>query len=153
MTKYPKPFVRLLPKYLLAIAFSCGLATSAFAQITITRISDPKFSGDAVGANAPSPVLSSAYVAYKITNSGSAISDAWATIGSFSDTVIGTASSEDGLFHIGPIASGATKYAYFYLTGNFSGTAASGTVSTTHSINVYSGRPPAGSALQSGSFS
>ena|SRR5437867_2023427 len=142
------PLARCLFTIVLLLIF----AAPSFAQITITRVSDPKFSGDAVGANAPSPVLSSAYVAYQVTNSGAAIVDAWVTIDNFSDVVIDKASTEDGLFHIGSLASGASKFAYFYLTGNFSGAAATATVSTTHRVSVYSGRPPGGTSLQNTTF-
>jgi len=85
------------------------------------------------------PQLRGAYAGYRITNSGPAIADAWIDLTGFGGGVVGLGANEDGRLHVGPLASGATTYAYFYLV-------ASGTTTTpqTHDLALYSGHPTLG---------
>jgi uncharacterized repeat protein (TIGR01451 family) len=82
------------------------------------------------------PQLRGAYAGYRITNGGPAIADAWIDLTGFGGGVVSLGANEDGRFHVGPLASGATTFAYFYLV-------ASGTTSTpqTHNLALYSGHP------------
>src|SRR5215467_10216618 len=55
------------------------------------------------------PNLLGNYVSFNITNTGSAIADAWATMGSFSGGFVSLGVNENGIYHIGPMAAGATR--------------------------------------------
>ncbi|MEP1059936.1 MULTISPECIES: DUF7507 domain-containing protein [Cyanophyceae] len=126
----------LLPLSLLnpqaARAASCSAGT-------ITRISSPdKFYVD-TGA-APSPIPTGMYVGYKITNtSGAAYSDLWVKLENFSGGIIGLATNEDGIAHVGPLASGASTTVYAYL--NATGAPAGNSAAQTHTVSLYSTRP------------
>ena len=109
---------------------------------TSTRTSSPVFYID----TGITPQLKGMYVAYQITNTGAAVSDAWAGIASFTGGVVSLAPGEDGAFQLGPMAAGQTKTAFFYLQAS----AATATAQT-HTISVYASRPP-GAALFSQSF-
>jgi hypothetical protein len=65
-----------------------------------------------------SPYPTGFYAAYNITNnSASALSDVWVTLGSFTGTTVylSHGASDPGVVHLGSLAAGATKPAYFYL--------------------------------------
>ncbi len=82
---------------------------------------------------ASSPQLTGMYEGIQITNtSGSNYSDLWAQAQNFSGPEISLAPNENGIYHIGPLASGATTWAWFYLN-------AAGSTSTaeTHNIDLY----------------
>ncbi|RAM48522.1 MAG: hypothetical protein C6Y22_27225 [Hapalosiphonaceae cyanobacterium JJU2] len=115
---------------------------------TITRISSPVLYID-TGVS-PSPVGN--YVGYTIKNtSGSAYSDLWVKLGNFTGSRISLATSEDGIMHVGPLASGASKTVFFYLST--SGTGSTST-SESHTVSLYSTRPDlAGSSLCGDPFS
>jgi uncharacterized repeat protein (TIGR01451 family) len=85
------------------------------------------------------PTLQAMYVSYQINNnSGVSYPDLWARLDSFTGGIISLALGEDGLVHIGPLAPGETKTAYFYLQ------ASAATLSPqTHTIRLYATRPPA----------
>lgn len=115
-----------------ALAASCSVGT-------ITRISSPdKFYVD-TGA-APSPLPTGMYVGYKITNtSGAAYSDLWVKLESFSGGIIGLATNEDGIVHVGSLASGASTTVYVYL--NATGAPTVNSVAQSHTVSLYSTRP------------
>jgi mucin-19 len=122
------------------LAVTLAVVQCADAAITITRTSSPIFYSD-IGNG-----LSGGYVAYRITTD-SAINDGWAQIGNFSGPNISLAPNETGLYHLGYVPAGS-KMAYFYLK-----TSAVSTATESHTVSVYDGRPPGGSALGSSSFS
>lgn len=63
-----------------------------------------------------SPNLLGNYVSYNVTNdTGAPIADAWVTIGNFSGGFVGLGVNENGIYHVGPLAAGATRTVFFYL--------------------------------------
>src|SRR6266568_5720310 len=87
-------------------------ATFAAASITTT-------SGNVIYVDTSSnvsPSLLGNYVSYLVTNdTGSAIADAWLTIGSFSGGYVSLGAHEPGVAHLGPMAAGASGTVFFYL--------------------------------------
>jgi uncharacterized repeat protein (TIGR01451 family) len=112
---------------------------AACSASTITRISSPgKFYVD-TGA-APSPLPTGMYVGYKITNtSGVAYPDLWVKLENFSGGIIGLAANEDGIVHVGPLASGANTTVYVYL--NATGAPGGNSTAQSHTVSLYSTRP------------
>jgi uncharacterized repeat protein (TIGR01451 family) len=120
------------------------LCCSPAFGLVITRTSSPIFYLD----TSITPQLQGMYVSYQISNNdGASYSDLWVGIDSFSGGVISLAPNEDGLMHLGPLAPGETKTAFFYLQ-----TSAATSLGQTHTIRVYPTRPPVG-AVASASFS
>ena len=116
---------------------------SAFALV-ITRTSSPIFYLD----TSIVPRLQGMYVSYQVSNNdGTSYPDLWVGIDSFSGGVISLGPNEDGLMHLGPLAPGQTKTAFFFLQ-------ASGEtlVPQAHTIRVYPTRPPT-TALATANFS
>jgi uncharacterized repeat protein (TIGR01451 family) len=114
-------------------------ATAASCSInTITRISSPgKFYIDS--GVSPSPL--GMYVGYKITNnSGAAYSDLWVKLENFTGGIIGLGTNEDGIVHVGYLASGDTTTVYVYLKATG---APSNTTSAVqkHTVSLYPSRP------------
>lgn len=103
-----------------------------------------------------SPNLVGNYVSYNVTNdTGSPIADAWVTIGSFSGGFVSLGTNENGIYHVGPMASGATRTVFFYLDVNCSSfQAGKCNVTTAQSfvVSLYSG-PPTSNLLGSQAFS
>jgi uncharacterized repeat protein (TIGR01451 family) len=101
------------------------------------------------------PNLLGGYVSFNVTNTGSAIADAWATIGNFTGAFVSLGVNENGLYHIGPMAAGASRTVFFYVNVNCSSfqqgkcniAAAQGFL-----VSLYSGRPTS-NLLGSQSFS
>ncbi len=114
------------------------------ASITTARVSSPILYID----TGISPQLTGSYAGYAITNGGAPLADAWAGLGSFAGGVVSLAAAEDGLFHIGPLGTGETAYAYFYLTAG-SETA----TDQTHTLALYEGRPDVGAAICDDAYS
>lgn len=111
-----------------APAADCGLDS-----ITVTRISSPVLYID-TGIN---PQLTSMYVGYSITNnSGTDYDDLWVKLENFSGSIVDLAATEDGVYHIGGLADGATSYAYFYLTAS-----EETDVAETHAVVLYPSNP------------
>lgn len=136
----PHCIVRLV----ITLCFVTFGLTFVEAQLTITRTSSSVFFLD----TGNTPKLQGMYTSYQISNTGAtAYPDIWVSAGSFAGGVISLAPNEDGLFHLGPLAAGQTKTAYFYLQ-------ASGATATaqTHTVSVYGTKPPT-TALASQSFS
>jgi len=129
--------------YWLLVLLFLSFAPAARAFV-ITRTSSPIFYID----TSVTPALRGMYVAYQINNnSGANHPDLWVRIDSFSGGVVTLGPSEDGLHHLGPLAPGQTKTAFFFVQ-------ASGATATpqAHTIRIYPTRPPA-SELQNQSFS
>ncbi|MDH3987402.1 MAG: hypothetical protein OEV12_13480, partial [Gammaproteobacteria bacterium] len=111
MSVFGKRYLLKIALYCLAVAFTVT-AQSALA-FTITRTSAPSI---ALSNKYPGTPHNGHYAAYRVTNNGATpYTDVWATIGSFSGPAISAASGEDGLVHLGAMAAGETKMAYFYL--------------------------------------
>jgi len=125
---------------LLALLIALALAQGAQAAVSITRTSGPVFYSDTGNG------LSGAYVSYQVATD-TAITDAWAQIGSFSGPDIALATGETGLYHLGPMSAGS-RMVYFYLT-----TAVVGSGSESHQVSVYEGKPSGGTLLGGGAFS
>jgi uncharacterized repeat protein (TIGR01451 family) len=138
-----------------AIALPSGMlnprpafAASCSAGV-ITRTSSPVFYID----TGITPSVVGNYVSYTIKNtSGSAYTDLWVKLESFSGGRITLAAGESGIAHVGSLANGASKTVFFYLAN----TAGTGNTSTaqTHTVSLYSTRPDlAGSSICGDSFS
>jgi uncharacterized repeat protein (TIGR01451 family) len=88
------------------------------------------------------------YVSYQVSNNdGTSYPDLWVAIDSFTGGVISRGPTEDGLMHLGPLAPGQTKTAFFFLQA--SGETA---LAQTHTVRVYPTRPPV-AALATANFS
>src|ERR1051325_6614314 len=97
--------------FLLVLLIVSAPACSAAASITST-------SGNVIyvdSASTVTPNLLGNYVSFNITNTGSSIADAWATIGNFSGGFVSLGVNENGIYHIGPLAAGATRTVFFYV--------------------------------------
>ncbi|MBW4519692.1 MAG: DUF11 domain-containing protein [Scytolyngbya sp. HA4215-MV1] len=107
---------------------------------TITRVSAPILYIDTGITPAPRGM----HVGYRITNtSGAAYSDLWVKLESFTGGVVSLGPNEDGIMHVGPLANGASKMVYFFVTA----TGATATAQT-HTVSLYATRPDlAGSSL------
>ena len=105
------------------------LAPQLAPALTITRTSSPILYID----SSITPALQGMYVAYKVSNDdGINDPDIWVRIDSFAGGVITLAPNEDGLMHLGPLAPGQTKTAFFYLQASGATTAAQ-----THTVRVF----------------
>src|SRR3954463_5739730 len=88
------------------------------------------------------------YVSYQILNNSATIyADVWVGIDSFTGGVVSLAPGEDGIVQLGAMAPGQMKTAYFYLQAG-----AVTTVDQSHTVRVYSGRPPSATQINSASF-
>src|SRR4051795_7382613 len=116
-------FIRLL---LALMLLACSAPAFGFV---ITRTSSPVFYID----TSVTPTLQGMYVSYQIKNdSGVNYPDIWVRADSFGGGIVSLAPGEDGLVHLGTLAAGQTKTAYFYLQ------AASATAAAqTHTVRVY----------------
>ena len=102
------------------------------------------------------PNLFGNYVSYNVTNdTGAAIADAWVTIGNFSGGFVSLGINENGIYHVGALAAGASRTVFFYLDVNCSSfQAGKCNVATPQSftVSLYSG-PPTTNLLGSQAFS
>ncbi len=142
-----KRFVLLLLGLLLASAQICS-ATS----ITST-------SGNVIYVDSASnvtPNLFGNYVSYNVTNdTGAPIADAWATIGNFTGGFLSLGVNENGIYHLGAMATGATRTVFFYVDvdcSSFQAGKCNIATAQSFSVNLYSG-PPSSNLLGSQSFS
>ena len=104
-----------------------------------------------------SPNLLGSYVSFSVTNdTGSAIADAWVTLGSFTGGFLSLGVNENGLYHLGSMSAGATRTVFFYLNVDCS-TFAAGKCNInapqTYVVGLYSGRPTFNQLLGSQTFS
>ena len=130
-------------------AFAAPDCSSA-ASVTIASRYSPIFYTDFdvtfSGSSTESPA--SNYIGYAVTNStGATIDDAWIKLDTFAGGSITLATNEDGIYHIGQMANGATKYVYFYLTAS-----AETTTDQTHKATLYPGNPSTATATCEESF-
>jgi uncharacterized repeat protein (TIGR01451 family) len=139
---------------LIAVLFPFG--QKAFAAITIM----PKFSNIFYMDDDASPNIRGMYIAYQITNDGTARDDVWAKInvpafGSSANITLGQ--NEDGVVQLGPMAANETKTAFFYLHTpvNMGGQNGNLPISDSHNLTVYDTRPnqPGANIIDSTSFS
>ncbi len=102
------------------------------------------------------PNLFGNYVSYNITNdTGAPIADAWATLGNFAGGFLSLGGNENGLYHLGAMATGATQTVFFYVDVDCSSfQAGKCNISTAQSftVSLYSGAPTS-NLLGSQSFS
>src|SRR5687767_13108518 len=120
------------------------LAPQLSSAVIITRMSSPVFYMD----TSITPTLQGMYVAYRIeNNNGVNYPDIWVRIDSFGGGVISLAPNEDGLVHLGPLAAGQSKTAFFYIQAN-----SATSTPQTHTVRVFPDRF-ASSQLASASFS
>lgn len=118
---------------IVAAAWPVRAQAAPCSTYTITRVSAPIVRID----TGITPALTSAYVAYTVTNStGATVDDLWIKLENFGGTVLGLATNENGVAHVGTIANGATAFVPFYLT-------ATGATSTnqTHDVGIYTSNP------------
>ncbi|NBW96754.1 MAG: DUF11 domain-containing protein [Planctomycetia bacterium] len=80
------------------------------------------------------------YASFRVTNDATPDADLWVKIDTFTGGVVGTAPGEDGIYHLGPLAAGASGTAFFYLQALTSTNAAQG-----YRISVYNSDPSIGS--------
>ncbi len=98
------------------------------------------------------PNLFGNYVSFNVTNTGASISDAWVTAGGFTGNVVGLGSAENGRYHIGPLASGATRAVFFYLevtctnVPGFQAGKCSDATPQSYTVKLFSGDPLVGSS-------
>jgi uncharacterized repeat protein (TIGR01451 family) len=145
-------------KYIGSVVFMAlivSFAQAAQAAVTITRTSSPIFYMD----DDNTPKLDGMYTSYQITNTGSAISNAWAKLDMPAYGAVGIkvtlAQYEDGLVQLGPMAAGETKTAFFYVYTPQAMPGANGSlpISESHTVRVYEGNPTlTGTQLSSSSF-
>ncbi len=135
-------FEILLPQK--AVAASCSTNT-------ITRISAPgKFYID----SGTTPASLGMYVGYKITNnSGSAYSDLWVKLENFTGGIIGLGTNEDGIVHVGYLASGGTTTVYVYLKATGAPTGNTNSTAQQHTVSLYPSRPNLATSICGDDFS
>ena len=113
---------------------ACGAGTVATA-------SSPILYRDAGVAN-----VTDEYVAYKITNTtGSPIADLWVRLTPCVACNVTLSTNEDGLYHVGPLGTGAMTTVYFYVHT----TAATNTPQNL-AIDLFNGNPTGGGTLVCG---
>jgi hypothetical protein len=89
--------------------------------------------------------IRNAYTGYTITNnSGSNLADVWVSIDTFAGggLRINKASTEDGYYHLGPLAIGESKQAYFFLK-DAAGSGSTAALNETFYVNLFYGDPRA----------
>jgi len=126
---------------------------SRLVPTTITRTSTPIFFNDLTPPSHGTP-LTSAYASYQITNDdGIDYGDLWVTIGDFrSDKgtpVVTAGANAPTSFHIGALANGETRTAFFYLGSS----ATDVSVTQSHTIKVFSGAVADGKTVATENFS
>ena len=134
--------------FLLIVSAQICLATS------ITSTSGPVIYVDSAGNVQPN--LFGNYVSYNVTNdTGAPIADAWATIGSFTGGFLSLGGNENGTYHLGAMAAGATRTVFFYVDvdcSSFQAGKCNIATPQTFVVGLYSG-PPASNLLGSQSVS
>src|SRR5258708_3881985 len=126
-----------IPNFL-ALTLLALLAGRPLNAMLISQSSSQIFYIDkAVGPQLPQALLAN-YYSYLITNdTGPDYPDIWVSIGGFSGGYIDLAPNEDGLMHLGSLATRQARTAFFYLQG-ISATA----FPQAYTISVYDGPPP-----------
>lgn len=109
-------------------------APCSSSNLTITRISTPIFYIDS------SVSALDAYVGFSITNNGASIPDLWVKLQNFSGGVLSLSTNENGVSHVGPLASGATARVFFYVHAT-----GPSNVTQAYDVAVYPSDPGSGS--------
>ena len=137
----------------LAVALLAALVAAfgsapAQAAITISNTGTaPVFYTDAGNSGL---ALTCNYLAFSITST-TAVTDLWATIGSFTGTptYLSLGGGEDGLFHVGALSANIPKYAFFYVCSSLTG---GGTAASQgYTINTFDRDPNLSGAVNLGS--
>jgi len=133
-----------------------GSARAALFLMTLLIVSAPMCSAQSItstsgnviyvdSASNVTPNLLGNYLSFNVTNNtGSPIADAWVTVGNFSGGFVSLGVNENGIYHIGPMATGATRTVFFYVNVDCSTfQAGKCNVSTPQNfvVSLYSGRP------------
>lgn len=136
---------------MVSLLIAAPAAQAACGVNGITRVSSPIFYID-TGIN---PAPQGMYVAYTVkNNSTSDYPDLWVKVDNFLGTRLSLAPAEDGIAHVGFLASGGTKTVYFYIVES-GGSSGKGDLATpqNHTVSLYSTRPDlATSSICSDSF-
>src|SRR5215831_1522574 len=102
------------------------------------------------------PNLLGNYVSYNVTNdTGAPIADAWVTIGNFNGGFVSLGVNENGIYHVGQLAAGATRTVFFYLDvdcSTFQAGKCNVNTAQRFVVSLYSG-PPTSNLLGSQAFS
>ena len=102
------------------------------------------------------PNLLGNYVSYNVTNdTGAPIADAWVTIGNFNGGFVSLGVNENGIYHVGQLAAGATRTVFFYLDvdcSTFQAGKCNVNTAQSFTVSLYSG-PPTSNLLGSQAFS
>lgn len=107
---------QLLPVVCLLLA--ALFATQAQAALTVTRTSSPViYTNSGYDTATTSPKCN--YLSFNIT--GAALDDAWAKLDLSSAPLLSLGGTDDGIFHIGPMAASETKAAFFYVCSTHTG--------------------------------
>src|SRR6266481_6060288 len=137
--------------------FLIGLLLASIQVCSATSITST--SGSVIyvdSAGNVTPNLFGNYVSYNITNdTGAPIADAWATIGNFAGGFLSLGGNENGLYHLGAMAAGATRTVFFYVDvdcSSFQAGKCNIATPQTFVVGLYSG-PPASNLLGSQSVS
>lgn len=109
-----------------------SVPTCSSAGLTVTALHGPRFYID----TATSPQLRGAYAGYKLTNTGSARSDLWVKLTTFSGGAVALGTGQAASQQIVSLGSSASQSLFWYLTAS----AASGTAQN-HAVEVWQGRP------------
>lgn len=129
-----------LPLLLLVLLFTCGATAQAF---TITRTSSPVFYTDLRAGQ------SGMYVSYQIlNNSATSYPDVWVQIDTFTGGVVSLAAGEDGIVQLGAMGPNQMKTAFFYIQAS-----ALTLNAQSHTVRVYTARPPSAPQVASATFS
>ncbi|HSX05873.1 MAG TPA: hypothetical protein VLF69_05360 [Candidatus Saccharimonadales bacterium] len=116
-----------------ATVAACSAAAAAQNGISVAPSHGQAFYID-TGA---SPKLDAGYIGYRVTNStGSAQSDLWTEVGSFTGGDLQLANSLDNYRQIPTLTNGSTAASYFLLKAN-----SATTTPQTHRVKVWNGRP------------
>jgi len=108
-------------------------ATCSASVATITQTSSPIFYVD-------DPTYNYGYVSYQVaTGASGSFSDLWVKVDGFTNTsLLGLASTEDGLYHVGSLGTSSSTNVYFLLKGGITASAQS------YTLHLYNGKPGVG---------
>ncbi len=109
-----------------AVACSASVAT-------VTQTSSPIFYVD-------DPTYNHGYVSYQIaTGASGSFTDLWVKVDSFTNTsLLGLATTDDGLYHVGALGTSSSTNVYFLLKAAITASAQS------YTLHLYNGKPTAG---------
>lgn len=126
-------FISVFLIIILSLVSPAQAAACTATVATVTQTSAPIFYID-------TPTYLDAYVSYRInTGASGSFTDLWVKVDTFTNTsFLGLAPTEDGLYHVGALASNSSASVYFYLKGAETASAQS------YTLHLYNGKPSAG---------